>query len=222
MGSRTNRGCGLVCAALCARCSPDARLRLVRKQISVGADPVCSGLLLALCQPPASTTHHKALTHIPPSQTQYNSYCWRTTKCQLTLQGSNLTPHPTPPHPFLPRRPSTTAKCQLTLQGSHLTPPPPPLPPLQTKYNSCCWRTTKCQQTLQSYFANTLNPPPLQTKYNGCCCPACLEAPRILRPPKTKGTYGNFSQYAEGSPVRLSELHLHIVYLVKGTYGNHS
>lgn len=173
MGSRTNRGCGLVCAALCARCSPDARLCLVRKHISVGADPVCSGLLLALCQSPASTTDHKALTHIPPSQTQYNSYCWRTTKCQLKLQGSHLTP--------------------------------PPLPPLRTKYNSCCWRTTKCQQKLQSYFANTLNPPPLQTKYNGCCCPACLEAPRILRPPKTKGTYGNFSQYAEGSPVRLSE-----------------
>ena len=43
----------------------------------------------------------------------------------------------------------------------------------------------------------------LQTKYKGCCCPDCVDAPRLLRPPKVAGQYGNFSQYAEeGSLLR--------------------
>ncbi|GAB4820885.1 hypothetical protein N2152v2_007931 [Parachlorella kessleri] len=42
-----------------------------------------------------------------------------------------------------------------------------------------------------------------KTQYNGCCCPDCVDAPRLLRPPKVAGQYGNFSQYAEdGSLLR--------------------
>ncbi|KAI3436466.1 hypothetical protein D9Q98_005883 [Chlorella vulgaris] len=31
--------------------------------------------------------------------------------------------------------------------------------------------------------------------YRGCCCEACTDAPRLLRPAKTAGQYGNWSQY---------------------------
>lgn len=37
----------------------------------------------------------------------------------------------------------------------------------------------------------------LQTKYRGCCCSECTDAPRMLRPAKTAGQYGNFSQYLD-------------------------
>lgn len=40
--------------------------------------------------------------------------------------------------------------------------------------------------------------PRQQTKFKGCCCEACQEAPRLLRPAKTRGLYGNWSEYAEG------------------------
>lgn len=36
-----------------------------------------------------------------------------------------------------------------------------------------------------------------KTKFKGCCCEACQEAPRLLRPAKTRGLYGNWSEYAE-------------------------
>lgn len=38
----------------------------------------------------------------------------------------------------------------------------------------------------------------LQTKFSGCCCEACTAAPRLLRPAKTQGLYGNWSQYIDG------------------------
>lgn len=44
-------------------------------------------------------------------------------------------------------------------------------------------------------------PPPQQTSFKGCCCEACQEAPRLLRPAKTRGLYGNWSEYAEGEAV---------------------
>lgn len=31
----------------------------------------------------------------------------------------------------------------------------------------------------------------------GCCCRACTDAPRLLRPPKAGGQYGNWQLYAE-------------------------
>lgn len=39
---------------------------------------------------------------------------------------------------------------------------------------------------------------PWQTKFKGCCCEACQDAPRLLRPAKTAGQYGNWSAYVEG------------------------
>ena len=29
----------------------------------------------------------------------------------------------------------------------------------------------------------------------GCCCEACIEAPRLLRPAKTVGSYGRAAEY---------------------------
>jgi predicted sulfurtransferase len=34
-----------------------------------------------------------------------------------------------------------------------------------------------------------------KTTLKGCCCEACITAPRLLRPVKTKGQYGTWSQY---------------------------
>ncbi|KAL4457423.1 hypothetical protein ABPG75_012288 [Micractinium tetrahymenae] len=36
-------------------------------------------------------------------------------------------------------------------------------------------------------------------KFRGCCCESCMDAPRLLRPAKTKGTYGNWSDYVSQS-----------------------
>ena len=58
---------------------------------------------------------------------------------------------------------------------------------------------------LPSSFPSPLSSPSGQTQYRGCCCPECLDAPRLLRPVKTRGTYGNFSAYVpegEGNIVR--------------------
>lgn len=35
----------------------------------------------------------------------------------------------------------------------------------------------------------------LQEEFAGCCSQACLEAPRLLRPPKQAGYYGNWTTY---------------------------
>ena len=37
--------------------------------------------------------------------------------------------------------------------------------------------------------------PLLQEEFAGCCSQACLEAPRLLRPPKQAGYYGNWTTY---------------------------
>lgn len=37
-----------------------------------------------------------------------------------------------------------------------------------------------------------------KTKMAGCCCEVCMDAPRLLRPAKTAGQYGNWTQYARG------------------------
>lgn len=37
-----------------------------------------------------------------------------------------------------------------------------------------------------------------KTAYRGCCCEACQDAPRLLRPAKTAGLYGNWAHYADG------------------------
>lgn len=34
-----------------------------------------------------------------------------------------------------------------------------------------------------------------KTQLKGCCCDACITAPRLLRPVKIKGQYGNWTQY---------------------------
>lgn len=35
----------------------------------------------------------------------------------------------------------------------------------------------------------------LQTELKGCCCQQCMDAPRLLRPIKSKGQYGNWTEY---------------------------
>jgi predicted sulfurtransferase len=37
--------------------------------------------------------------------------------------------------------------------------------------------------------------PGCKTQLKGCCCEACITAPRLLRPVKTTGQYGNWTQY---------------------------
>ena len=36
----------------------------------------------------------------------------------------------------------------------------------------------------------------MQVKFHGCCCDACIAAPRLLRPLKTSGFYGHWSEGA--------------------------
>jgi predicted sulfurtransferase len=36
-----------------------------------------------------------------------------------------------------------------------------------------------------------------KTKLRGCCCEDCVDAPRLLRPTKTAGLYGNWTQYID-------------------------
>jgi predicted sulfurtransferase len=38
-----------------------------------------------------------------------------------------------------------------------------------------------------------------KSQLKGCCCEACITAPRLLRPMKTKGQYGNWTEYTGGS-----------------------
>ena len=35
-------------------------------------------------------------------------------------------------------------------------------------------------------------------RFRGCCCEACQDAPRLLRPAKTAGQYGNWAEYIDG------------------------
>ena len=35
-----------------------------------------------------------------------------------------------------------------------------------------------------------------QVSLKGCCCEACIDAPRLLRPVKEQGLYGNWTEYA--------------------------
>ena len=39
----------------------------------------------------------------------------------------------------------------------------------------------------------------LQATFKGCCCEACIDAPRLLRPAKPAGLYGNWSDYSDDS-----------------------
>lgn len=43
----------------------------------------------------------------------------------------------------------------------------------------------------------------LQEEFAGCCSEECLEAPRLLRPPKQAGYYGNWTTYRYVLPVQL-------------------
>lgn len=43
----------------------------------------------------------------------------------------------------------------------------------------------------------------LQEEFAGCCSGECLEAPRLLRPPKQAGYYGNWTTYRYMLPVQL-------------------
>ena len=40
--------------------------------------------------------------------------------------------------------------------------------------------------------------PECKTQLSGCCCESCMDAPRLLRPAKTAGQYGNWTQYVKG------------------------
>ena len=44
-----------------------------------------------------------------------------------------------------------------------------------------------------------------KTLRHGCCCEECMDAPRLLRPMKTKGQYGNWTQYTDPNDLEVTE-----------------
>lgn len=45
-----------------------------------------------------------------------------------------------------------------------------------------------------------------RSQYKGCCCSVCMDAPRLLRPPKSQGQYGNWRKYADGDEEEVNEV----------------
>lgn len=92
--------------------------------------------------------------------------------------------------------------CDSRLAIDRLLRPPPPLPlvcPSACKPCTCMrltfHRLPPCLCSNKLFIACDT----CKGKFSGCCCEGCMDAPRLLRPTKTKGTYGNWAEYASSS-----------------------
>ena len=75
----------------------------------------------------------------------------------------------------------STTQCAKTKQGTTL-------PSNRYHMRSCsAWPGCSCSTDCVAAY--------LQKEFAGCCSQACLEAPRLLRPPKQAGYYGNWTTY---------------------------